>query len=104
MFGIGMTELLVILGVALIVFGPTRLPELARSLGRAMNEFRRPSTDLRQPFPRGGDHPQPRPPDSLAAPPPAPPPPRAPGAAAGPRRPPRRRPRSGPVRRLSAAP
>jgi len=50
MFGIGMTELLVILVVALIVFGPTRLPELARSLGRAMAEFRRASTDLRQSF------------------------------------------------------
>src|SRR5512134_3265572 len=50
MFGIGMTELIVILGVALIVFGPTRLPELARSLGRAMHEFRRASTDLRQTF------------------------------------------------------
>lgn len=43
-----MTELLVILAVALIVFGPSRLPELARSLGRAMNEFKRASTDLRQ--------------------------------------------------------
>jgi TatA/E family protein of Tat protein translocase len=48
MFGIGMTELLVILAVALIVFGPKRLPELARSLGRALGEFRRASTDLRQ--------------------------------------------------------
>lgn len=43
-----MTELLVILAVALIVFGPKRLPELARSLGRALGEFRRASLDLRQ--------------------------------------------------------
>jgi sec-independent protein translocase protein TatB len=45
-----MTELVVIMVVALIVFGPTRLPELARSLGRAMGEFRRASTDIRQTF------------------------------------------------------
>ena len=50
MFGIGVTELLVILIVALIVFGPNRLPDLARSLGRAMAEFRRASTDLRRSF------------------------------------------------------
>ena len=59
MFGIGMTELIVILGVALIVFGPTRLPELARSLGRAMNEFRRASTDLRQTFHEAVEDPKP---------------------------------------------
>ena len=50
MFGIGMSELLVILVVALIIFGRTRLPELARSLGKAMAEFRRASTDLRSTF------------------------------------------------------
>jgi len=59
MFGIGMTELLVILVVALIVFGPTRLPELARSLGRAMAEFRRASTDLRQTFREAVEDPKP---------------------------------------------
>lgn len=48
MFGIGMTELLVIMAVALVVFGPKRLPELARSMGRALGEFRQASTDLRQ--------------------------------------------------------
>ncbi|MFK7897867.1 MAG: twin-arginine translocase TatA/TatE family subunit [Myxococcota bacterium] len=48
MFGIGPMELLLILVVALLVFGPKRLPELARTLGRGMGEFRRASNDLRQ--------------------------------------------------------
>ncbi|HNU67580.1 MAG TPA: twin-arginine translocase TatA/TatE family subunit [Myxococcota bacterium] len=38
--GIGWTEILLILGVALVVLGPTRLPSLARTLGRAVREFR----------------------------------------------------------------
>ncbi|MCE2390117.1 MAG: twin-arginine translocase subunit TatB [Proteobacteria bacterium] len=47
MFNLGMTELLIIMLVALLVLGPKKLPELARSLGRGMAEFRRASNDLR---------------------------------------------------------
>jgi TatA/E family protein of Tat protein translocase len=41
MFGIGSTELIVILVVALLVIGPRKLPELARALGRGLAEFRK---------------------------------------------------------------
>ncbi len=50
MFGIGMTEMVVIAVIALVVLGPKRLPELARTLGRTLNEFRRSATDLRREF------------------------------------------------------
>lgn len=50
MFGIGMTELLVIFVIGLLVLGPKRLPELARSLGRGIAEFRRASLDIRKEF------------------------------------------------------
>jgi len=50
MFGIGMTELLVILVIGLLILGPKRLPDLARSLGRGLAEFRRASTDIRREF------------------------------------------------------
>lgn len=48
MFGIGPLELVAILVVALLIFGPAKLPELARTLGRGLAEFRRASSDLRQ--------------------------------------------------------
>lgn len=46
-FNIGFPELIMILAVALIVFGPRKLPEVGRSIGRAMGEFRRASHDLK---------------------------------------------------------
>jgi sec-independent protein translocase protein TatB len=48
MFGIGLPELIIIMVVALIVVGPSRLPDLARSLGRAFNEFRRMADDVKE--------------------------------------------------------
>ncbi len=47
MFGsIGMPELIVILVIALIIFGPRKLPELGRSLGKSIGEFKRASQEL----------------------------------------------------------
>ncbi len=48
MFGIGMSELLVILGLALILVGPKRLPQLAKSLGKTMGELRKTTDELKE--------------------------------------------------------
>jgi Tat protein translocase TatB subunit len=48
MLDLGLSELLIILAVALIVLGPKKLPEVARSLGRGLAQFRRASEDLRR--------------------------------------------------------
>jgi sec-independent protein translocase protein TatA len=50
MFGIGMPELLLILGLALIVLGPKKLPELAKALGKGLAEFRRATDELKSEF------------------------------------------------------
>jgi len=47
MFGIGMTELLLIAGLALIVLGPKKLPDLARALGKGFAEFKRATNELK---------------------------------------------------------
>ena len=47
MFGIGMPEMLLILAVALIVIGPKKLPDLAKSLGKALGEFKKATNELK---------------------------------------------------------
>ncbi len=46
MFGIGFPELVLILLVALIIFGPSKLPDLAKTLGKAVREFRKATEDF----------------------------------------------------------
>ncbi|WP_027184855.1 Sec-independent protein translocase protein TatB [Desulfovibrio inopinatus] len=50
MFNIGSTELMVIIVVALIFIGPSKLPELMRTFGKGMAEFRRMSSDVKHTF------------------------------------------------------
>jgi sec-independent protein translocase protein TatB len=55
MFGIGMPEMILILAIALIVIGPKKLPDLAKSLGRAMREFKKATNELKETMQIDGD-------------------------------------------------
>lgn len=48
MFGIGMPELILILAIALIVLGPKKLPDLAKSMGRALREFKKATSEFKE--------------------------------------------------------
>ncbi|HUI67687.1 MAG TPA: TatA/E family twin arginine-targeting protein translocase [Nitrospirota bacterium] len=48
MFGLGLPELLLIFVIALIVFGPKKLPELGKSIGRAMAEFKKAQEEFQE--------------------------------------------------------
>jgi sec-independent protein translocase protein TatA len=49
-FGIQPLHIIVIVVVALIIFGPSRLPEIGRGLGKALNEFRRGTKEMTEGF------------------------------------------------------
>ena len=76
MFGIGWTEILIVLVVALLVLGPKRLPEIAKGLGRGLRDFRKAMSglDLDDPpqppptRPPPAPSPEPRPQEQLAPP------------------------------------
>lgn len=48
MFGIGLPELIIIMVIALIVIGPSKLPELARAIGKGMAEFKKATQDIKE--------------------------------------------------------
>jgi sec-independent protein translocase protein TatA len=58
MLGLGMGELLLILAIALLVFGPTKLPQLASGLGKAVRSFKKATSGADEATPPSLDPPQ----------------------------------------------
>jgi len=62
MFGLGTQEILIILAVALIIFGPKKLPEIGKAIGQGMRELRKASRDIMDTIDRDvDDEPEPKP-------------------------------------------
>jgi sec-independent protein translocase protein TatA len=55
MFGLQPIHLILILIIALVIFGPSRLPELARGLGRSVSEFKQATRDITEPIEEARD-------------------------------------------------
>jgi sec-independent protein translocase protein TatA len=56
---IGAIEIVIVLAIALLVFGPERLPQMGRTLGRGLREFRKATEDITGTFPFTDDEPSP---------------------------------------------
>ncbi|MDB9312386.1 TatA/E family twin arginine-targeting protein translocase [Spirulina sp. CS-785/01] len=54
-FGVGLPEMMLILGIALLIFGPKKLPEIGRSLGQAIRGFQEAADEFQTEFKREAD-------------------------------------------------